>query len=331
MTLLTPRLLPTKSYAFSEWRDLVAGVLTQEGIVDAGDFAVSQRGAGANMSVDVAAGAAFVQGDDATRQGIYEVVNDATINVAIAANASGNPRIDAIVLQVNDSSVTGATDVPAVSALAGTPTAGATLANLLGKPSIPNTCLLLRYVVVANGAVSIVNANIGGLVDPTVPTLGAVAGAPTQYALGKPRRYTPAARAYHSVDQNVTTGGTLTVLMNSERHDTEAIHDLVTANNRLTCRTPGVYLMAACHRWASTSFAGRRIIGILVNGGEIARDDRPSTAAGATGATVSTNTQYRLGYGDYVETTAFQDSGVTVAVLAVAPVSPELSMVWDGN
>ena len=62
-------------------------------------LAVSQRGAGANMSVDVAIGDAFVRRSDGSYA--HPVFNDAVYNQVIAAADGSNPRRDLIVLYVD--------------------------------------------------------------------------------------------------------------------------------------------------------------------------------------------------------------------------------------
>lgn len=81
-----------------QWRDL-AEQWFPTGVVFgyANQFAVAQRAAGANMSVDVATGQARIRG--------HEGINTSIKNLGIGANATGNPRIDTVVLRadfVND-------------------------------------------------------------------------------------------------------------------------------------------------------------------------------------------------------------------------------------
>lgn len=74
-----------------EWRRLMQWIMPS-GVIRGADngFAVTQRAAGANMSVDVATGQAFIVG--------HYVRSDAVESVAVANNATGNPRIDTIVV-----------------------------------------------------------------------------------------------------------------------------------------------------------------------------------------------------------------------------------------
>lgn len=134
--------------------DFDAGPLTGYGQNNNPDpgLTVTQRGTGANMSVDVSQGSAINLGT------FYR--NTATLNLAIAANASGNPRIDTVVL--NKDWVAQTVRLVVVQ---GTPAAtpvppGLTQSNLV-QWQIP-----IGDVAVANGAVSITNANITSRARP---------------------------------------------------------------------------------------------------------------------------------------------------------------------
>jgi len=125
------------------------------------DFIVAQRLAGANMSVDVSVGTAYVlnsswSANSNTHTKYWSVINDATVNAVIGANASGNPRIDIITLKVDTAATPdgNASNVGSIYVTAGTPAASPV------APATPSNHLLLAYVAVANGAVSIVTANI---------------------------------------------------------------------------------------------------------------------------------------------------------------------------
>lgn len=127
----------------------------------AGDLKVGQRGAGANMSVDVSAGWGLVQTTRNTKVFNIFVQNVAIQNLVVAANSSGSNRVDAVIARVSRSAdpntltnnvmtlevVTGS----GVSAL----TDGAITSAIGGDDFIR-----LANVTVANGASSITNANI---------------------------------------------------------------------------------------------------------------------------------------------------------------------------
>lgn len=100
----------------------------------------------ASASVDVASGAAIIKGI------IFD--NDATATLAVAANVSGNPRIDRVVIRVNFASQTASLFI-----LQGTPAVTPTL------PTLTQTYgatweFSLAYIYVANG--------FSALTEPTI-------------------------------------------------------------------------------------------------------------------------------------------------------------------
>jgi hypothetical protein len=133
----------------------------QEGVVSAGDLMVTQRGSGVNQSVDVAVGAAWIQIDTGTRSGMGHAFSDAVANLALTAANGTNPRIDQAVLQWNDSSLpTGSGNIPTLTVLTGTATAGATLANRTGATALPNDTLRLADILVPALSTTVSNTQI---------------------------------------------------------------------------------------------------------------------------------------------------------------------------
>ena len=146
---------------FQRDRQLLLDQGIQEGVVGIGDLKVAQRAAGANMSVDIAPGFAFVQIDTGTRNGVSHITSDALANVVVAASHASLPRIDQIILRYNDTSLpTGAGNTPTPEVLAGTPTSGATLDNRNGAAALPNDCLRLADVLVPAASSSVITGNI---------------------------------------------------------------------------------------------------------------------------------------------------------------------------
>lgn len=135
--------------------------LAQEGVVAATDFKVSQD-TGANMRVSVALGEALVTGDSVLHQGEYYcrlAAADNTLDVPAADGA--NPRIDQIVLEVKDDIHDGSgLSQQRLRTVAGTPTAGATLANRNGAAALPSSCLRLADVLVPAASAAVTTANI---------------------------------------------------------------------------------------------------------------------------------------------------------------------------
>jgi len=124
------------------------------GVVNVSDFAVTQRAAGANMSVDVAAGNAWIRGTQATAQGAYHVYNDGTVNLSVASSDATNPRIDLVIARVQDSFYSGATNSASVTVVTGTPAASPT------DPTLPANALVLARVRVPATSTSVVTDRI---------------------------------------------------------------------------------------------------------------------------------------------------------------------------
>lgn len=144
----------------------------QEGVIaktaaEADGWMVTERAAGANNSVDIAASVACarVQGDSVTQQGLYTVApHSATINLTIAAADVTNPRIDQVILEVLDNvHDASGSSLARLRILTGTPTAGATNDNRLGAAALPGNAVRWADLFVANsasGTVTLSNASI---------------------------------------------------------------------------------------------------------------------------------------------------------------------------
>lgn len=136
----------------------------QQGVFDATGWKVSERAAGPNMTVDVAAnvGIARVQGTSVALQGHYVVApHSAIASLDVAAAHGTNPRIDSVSLSVRDTThdASGFSDARLIYTT-GTATSGATLDNRTGAPSIPANSLLLADVLVPAADTTISNSQI---------------------------------------------------------------------------------------------------------------------------------------------------------------------------
>ena len=160
--------IPTSAQEFrNAWAAVVGGLMTvtgKEGVVgitvpsgaaNAGGLAVTQRGAGANFSVDVAAGYGFVIGDDITNQGLYQCWNDGTVNVAVPSPPGSGSRVHRLILQIQDHLSNGVW------------TSGNYTADLVlladtgsGTPAVGNSAITLALITVNAGDASVVNAAI---------------------------------------------------------------------------------------------------------------------------------------------------------------------------
>lgn len=141
------------------------------GLYARGDFTVSQRAAGANMSVDISSGRVFVEpGGPASQQGIYMARTEATYNTSsdggytwTAADGS-NPRIDLLCIEVADADEGGSFTGFKFRVVDGTPSASAThQLNVAQWPAIPNYVVPIAAIKIPAADTTISTADITNL------------------------------------------------------------------------------------------------------------------------------------------------------------------------
>jgi microcystin-dependent protein len=141
-------------------------LMFDEGVMKPTHCKVTQRGAGANFSVDIAVGTFVIQGDDQTNQGNYIGRVTATENVAITAAPGANSRYDLVTLRVNDPNAGGnaGNNVTAV-VVAGTASASPTV------PALPASSIPLAVIgPIATATASITNSLINDAFGSAGPT-----------------------------------------------------------------------------------------------------------------------------------------------------------------
>lgn len=128
------------------------------------------------------------------------------------------------------------------------------------------------------------------------------------------------ARVYHNADQSIPDSTETVVSFNSEDYDTDTIHDPVTNNSRLTCKTAGKYLVLFWGRFA-TNTTGRRYSFLRKNGTDTIYPFSPATSVGQQ-TSVPIMAILNLAVNDYLEVLVYQNSG---AGLALEYVSEQVS------
>ena len=133
------------------------------------------------------------------------------------------------------------------------------------------------------------------------------------------------ARVYHNANQSISHDTATALAFNSERADTDTIHDTSTNNSRLTCKTAGVYtIVGQCGFDANGT--GLRELQLKLNGSTLIAIKRvPNTGSGDP-AYIDVTTIYSLAVNDYVEMFAKQTSGGSLDVISAGNFSPEFMM-----
>ncbi|MGE5592880.1 MAG: hypothetical protein ACM3X3_04240 [Betaproteobacteria bacterium] len=317
-----------RSFDAASFAALFKALTQRDGVVYGygGSLAVSAADP-ASMNVTVATGAAFVQGR------MFEV-HTAGETLAIGAADPVNPRIDRIVVKLDNSS---ASRSVTLAVKAGTPAASPTPPTLQRDGTVWE--LSLAQVYVAAGATSISSANITDE-RSNEPVCGYVPRTPDIVHRGSQKDMTglasfldllwapPAARVCHNAAQSIANVTNTVLAFNSERFDTDGIHDTAINNSRLTCKTAGKYYIAGNVRFASNS-TGFRELNIILNGSTIiARVALPAASASPTVLQIAT--VYDLAVGNYVELIVYQNSGGALNVEYASAFSPEFMMVRIG-
>ena len=156
MALRTPpSWLQNGSHPAENDRLTTTGILWKsQGVSDYGSMRVSQSGTPA-MTVSVAAGHALIAGTQTSNQGFYIAYNDAATTIAIATASPTLPRIDRIVVTIQDSFYGGTANNQVIfQALTGTPNASPV------APATPANSISLATIAVAANQTTIVDGNI---------------------------------------------------------------------------------------------------------------------------------------------------------------------------
>lgn len=298
MALLTPLLLEAVTgdtaitYHAQDYRNIIAALVPNQGTLLAADLAVTQRAAGANMSVDVAAGSCFVKGGSVARQGTYICPATTTTNVALTAPNASNPRIDLIVAQLYDKQSDGGTlygwnIIPVAGTPAGSPVA----------PSVPTSALLLAQVYVPANATSILNSGTnaaggtGSVTDKRV--LSGNGDVPKWDFTGSTGQALPSSVPNQYVpDQTLQLVGALA------------------AGTTVTILTPGRYVVSLGGRITpSGTYCDRTLTIEIKNAAGTVTRRVANTVYGVNDMPIATGGTVYLSAGDVVSPFIYQDSG----------------------
>lgn len=142
---------------------------------------------------------------------------------------------------------------------------------------------------------------------------------------------------YHNTTQSIPQGASTVVALNSERFDTDAMHDTVTNNSRVTINTAGLYVVHFHGQLAAAGDYTLVEMFIRKNGTDIIANQTVGTHANATdGPSCSPSCLYKFIVGDYVQGLVYQSNGAAAARnlnasgTGTGQYDAELSAVWVG-
>lgn len=154
MAEIQPPSFMTGCYTPQQFRLLWGSVLCDEGVADraGGDLLVTPSEPG--LSVDVAAGQAWIYGDTVADQSIYGVYSNSVKHLVLATANPTDPRVDLIVATVRDATYSGTDNDWVIQVVQGVASPAPT------PPVAPSSSIVLAQIAVPAGATSLTAGNI---------------------------------------------------------------------------------------------------------------------------------------------------------------------------
>ncbi len=314
-----PQFLNANTNIYTAWdlRKEFDSQPTGPGVADYESFRVLPRQSGVGLAVDVGKTAvgymqAWVRGSTRGGQGLYRVDNTdalapttdtylSQLTVDVAANASGNPRLDIVILEIADQQHAGGSNLAQVRVISGTASPGATLDNRTGVAAVPANAVLLADILLASGDTTVDAVDIrdrrsyclSGCVPAVVTAVDMVAMSP---APGMTSGTKSAAAAFHSTHQ-------------------------AAALMFLPRRIAGATMVRWRYQQGATANAGNWIIGIYDSTGRKVMATSATAFAGAAGVATEVSAT--------VTATTFE-AGWYYVMIGLAAMTASSSVFWHG-
>ena len=132
--------------------------------------------------------------------------------------------------------------------------------------------------------------------------------------------YTQGCRVYHDVVQSIPHNTFTTLSFNSEDYDTDAMHDPAAPNERITFKTPGIYLVTFHAQFQANVNGSRVVLFQYSTPANVARFELDAVVNTYTPMNLTTILQTTLN--EYVIVRVYQDSGVALDIRAESRYSP---------
>lgn len=129
---------------------------------------------------------------------------------------------------------------------------------------------------------------------------------------------------FNTTAQSIPDATPTILNFNSERFDTDSMHDNVTNNSRITFTTAGTYAFGCNCKWDANSGGDYRQARILLNGTDELAFDANRDASGSTDDANNVGGVAVFAASDFIEVEVEHDEGAALDVLAGA----DLIMFW---
>lgn len=145
-----------------------------------------------------------------------------------------------------------------------------------------------------------------------------------------PQGYRPpaiTARVYNSVAISVNSGASQTLTFDSERFDTDNLHNVVNPE-RLTASQSGYYLVTFNGAFAANNLGFRSFV--LVHSGGLQIAQQSGFPVVGADHYMSVGTIWYFSAGEYATVLVYQNSGIALNIVATPAKSAEFSMIRVG-
>lgn len=121
-------------------------------------------------------------------------------------------------------------------------------------------------------------------------------------------------RVYGSANQSINTATVTALSFNTERYDTDTMHDNSTNPTRITCKTAGTYSLKGMIGWAANA-TGWRACYLRINGSTYIAALRANSTGAVDANYFIISTDYVMAVNDYAELAVEQNSGGALNVI----------------
>lgn len=218
-------------YGGSDDRSLIKAMYGQRGLLfDPNGFKLTQRGAGANYSVDIAPGAAVIGGDSVSNQGSFLVVSSGTVNLPTPSAPASGTRVHRVCAEILDKQSAGSAYGWQFHLQEDTGS---------GTPGIPASALDIGRVYISAGQGSVTNTNMSNVTKWASPFVTGASPVAGEYGLAAGG---PIAAVYQTTSQSINHDfWTDLTFQAAERNPLNAWN--ASLPSRFTCPIAGSYLV----------------------------------------------------------------------------------------